>query len=238
MEVGAELFDGSARGCWRRSTAAGRPRPWRSCSRSACPTSTRRWRGARRPARPRRGRSATSRRSSSSDHHDAIAAEVALRPDVTLEELRAWLLATHGVTASLGLMHKTLARLGLTLKKVGAGRRAGPARRRRAAGRLARQAERDEPGAAGVRRRDRGRHQHGPALRPQPARQAPGRPDPARPLEEDHFRRWPYHVWLRRPLRLRRCHERHDLPRLDRADAGTSAGAGRPAPRRFAVRPW
>jgi len=47
------------------------------------------------------------------DHHAAIAAEVALRPDVTLDELRAWLLANHGITASLGLMHKTLARLGL-----------------------------------------------------------------------------------------------------------------------------
>jgi transposase len=57
------------------------------------------------------------------DHHDAIAAEVALRPDVTLEELRAWLLATHGVTASLGLMHKTLVRLGLTLKKSRAGQK-------------------------------------------------------------------------------------------------------------------
>ena len=55
-------------------------------------------------------------------HHDAIAAEVARRPDVTLEELRAWLLETYQVTASLGLMHKTLARLGLTLKK----NRAGP----------------------------------------------------------------------------------------------------------------
>ena len=50
-------------------------------------------------------------------HHDAIAVEVARRPDVTLAELRAWLLATHEVKASLGLMHKTLARLGLTLKK-------------------------------------------------------------------------------------------------------------------------
>jgi transposase len=49
--------------------------------------------------------------------HAAIAAEVARRPDATLEELRAWLLATHQATASLGLMHKTLARLGLTLKK-------------------------------------------------------------------------------------------------------------------------
>ena len=51
------------------------------------------------------------------DQNPAIAAEVALRPDVTLDELRAWLLATHQVEASLGLMHKTLARLGLTRKK-------------------------------------------------------------------------------------------------------------------------
>jgi transposase len=50
-------------------------------------------------------------------HHAAIRAEVARRPDATLNELRAWLLATHGVAASLGLMHRTLARLGLTLKK-------------------------------------------------------------------------------------------------------------------------
>jgi transposase len=57
------------------------------------------------------------------DHHAAIAAEVALRPDVTLDELRAWLLATRGVSASLGLMHNTLARLGLTLKKSRGGRR-------------------------------------------------------------------------------------------------------------------
>ena len=55
--------------------------------------------------------------------HEAIAAEVAQRPDVTLDELRAWLLATHGVAASLGLMHRTLARLGLTLKKSRSGPR-------------------------------------------------------------------------------------------------------------------
>jgi transposase len=57
------------------------------------------------------------------DHHAAIAAEVALRPDVTLDELRAWLAEAYQVTASLGLMHKTLARLGLTLKKSRAGRK-------------------------------------------------------------------------------------------------------------------
>jgi transposase len=64
-------------------------------------------------ARPQRNRQQLKRAA----HHAAIAAEVARRPDVTLEELRSWLLATHGVSASLGLMHKTLARLGLTLKK-------------------------------------------------------------------------------------------------------------------------
>ena len=59
------------------------------------------------------------------DRHAAIQAEVARRPDVTLDELRAWLLASHQVSASLGLMHKTLARLGLTLKKSRAGRKSG-----------------------------------------------------------------------------------------------------------------
>ena len=62
------------------------------------------------------------------DMHAAIAAEVTSCSDITLEELRAWLLATHGVTASLGLMHRTLARLGLTLKKSRSGpqSRTGP----------------------------------------------------------------------------------------------------------------
>ena len=52
-------------------------------------------------------------------HHEAIRAEVERRPDVTLEELRGWLVETHGIEASLGLMHNTLIRLGLTLKKTG-----------------------------------------------------------------------------------------------------------------------
>ena len=56
-------------------------------------------------------------------YHEAIAAEVARRSDVTLNELRAWLLATYGVAASLGLVHRTLARLGLTLKKSRSGPR-------------------------------------------------------------------------------------------------------------------
>lgn len=52
-----------------------------------------------------------------SDLHEAIRAEVVARPDATLAELRRWLSQAHGTTASDGLMHNTLARLGLTLKK-------------------------------------------------------------------------------------------------------------------------
>lgn len=61
-------------------------------------------------------------------HHDAIGAEVKARPDVTVDELRAWLLATHGVSASQGGMWNTLDRLGLTLKKRPATRRSRSAR--------------------------------------------------------------------------------------------------------------
>lgn len=50
-------------------------------------------------------------------YHEAIRAEVAARPDATLDELRAWLLETHGVSASQGGMWNTLDRLDLTLKK-------------------------------------------------------------------------------------------------------------------------
>jgi transposase len=49
--------------------------------------------------------------------YDAIRAEVALHPDATLAELRRWLGEAHGASASDGLMHGTLARLGLTHKK-------------------------------------------------------------------------------------------------------------------------
>jgi len=49
--------------------------------------------------------------------YDAIRAEVTARPDATLAELRRWLSQTHQVSASDGLMHSTLVRLGLTRKK-------------------------------------------------------------------------------------------------------------------------
>jgi transposase len=49
--------------------------------------------------------------------HSAIETQVATRPDATIVELRAWLSETHKVSASTGLMWKTLATLDLTFKK-------------------------------------------------------------------------------------------------------------------------
>ena len=50
--------------------------------------------------------------------HPAILAQVSSHPDATIAELRAWLLETHKVTASTGLMNKTLVALDLTFKKI------------------------------------------------------------------------------------------------------------------------
>jgi transposase len=49
--------------------------------------------------------------------YEAIRSHVTGRPDATIEELRAWLLATYQVSASAGLIWHTLASLGLTHKK-------------------------------------------------------------------------------------------------------------------------
>jgi len=82
--------------------------------------------------------------------HGAILLQVQARPDATLNELRAWLQAAHGVYASMGLMWTTLDRLGLTLKKTAARQRAGARRHRRGAPALAGAATAVEPVAAGV----------------------------------------------------------------------------------------
>ena len=50
-------------------------------------------------------------------YHTAIQEQVKARPDATLAELRAWLLETHKVSASIKLIWETLAQLRLTLKK-------------------------------------------------------------------------------------------------------------------------
>jgi len=57
------------------------------------------------------------------DLYDAIRSQLAAQPDATLDELRAWLRQTHQVSASSGLLWKTLDGLGLTYKKSRCGRR-------------------------------------------------------------------------------------------------------------------
>lgn len=49
--------------------------------------------------------------------HDAICAELEIRPDLTLSELCGWLLAEHQVSVSRGVLCTTLAKLGLARKK-------------------------------------------------------------------------------------------------------------------------
>jgi transposase len=82
----------------------------------------------------------------------ALRARVASGSDATLAELRGWVLAEHGVRVSQPVMWKTLARLGLTLKKTVARGRAGPRRRGRSAPRLGRSIARVRSGQAGVPR--------------------------------------------------------------------------------------
>jgi transposase len=60
--------------------------------------------------------------------HDAIRIQVTARPDATLGELCTWLSQTHQVSASSGLMWKTLDGLELTYKKSRSGRRSRTAR--------------------------------------------------------------------------------------------------------------
>jgi transposase len=50
-------------------------------------------------------------------HYQAVAAQVARKPDWTLEELCDWVLQELGISVSISTMWSTLRRLGLTLKK-------------------------------------------------------------------------------------------------------------------------
>ena len=50
-------------------------------------------------------------------YDEALRSRVASKPDATLAELQAWLIAEHDVKASIGCLWKRLRQLGLTLKK-------------------------------------------------------------------------------------------------------------------------
>jgi transposase len=62
------------------------------------------------------------------DLYAAIEAQVNRHPDVTIAELHTWLHETHQVSASTGLIHRTLAALDLTYKKSPSTRPSKPAR--------------------------------------------------------------------------------------------------------------
>jgi transposase len=74
--------------------------------------------------------------------YPAIRERVVERGDTTLEELRTWLLSTHRVSASVGLIWHTLRLLGLTLKK---SRSAPPSRIGQTSPRLVRSGGRASP---------------------------------------------------------------------------------------------
>jgi transposase len=61
-------------------------------------------------------------------HEAALRARVGADDDATLAELRAWLRQERGVSASIGTVWATIARMGLTLKESASGRPSGTAR--------------------------------------------------------------------------------------------------------------
>lgn len=63
-------------------------------------------------------------------YEDGLRQHVLEFSDATLEEIRDWLIAEHGVKVSIGCLWNTLKRLKLSLKKNPACRRTGSRRRR------------------------------------------------------------------------------------------------------------
>jgi|SRR6478609_1300203 transposase len=80
-------------------------------------------------------------------HDHSITAQVTRQPDMTLDELRTWILAELGISASISTVWKTLRRLKLTLKKGPLWRRNKPAQTSRQHGRIG---MRSHPGGSAV----------------------------------------------------------------------------------------
>ena len=59
-------------------------------------------------------------------HEQALAAQVQAQPEQTLKALCEWAYRERGIRIGISAMWKTLAHLGLTLKKVAVGQRTGP----------------------------------------------------------------------------------------------------------------
>ena len=82
--------------------------------------------------------------------YDVLRVRVTAQADATIAELRAWVAREHGVAVSHPVMWKTLAQLGLTLKKTVARGRTGPRRYRRGTRRMDRADVRARRRQAGV----------------------------------------------------------------------------------------
>jgi transposase len=121
-------------------------------------------------------------------HDGALRARVRSEPDAALAELQAWLVMEHGVKVSIGCLWKRLRQLGLTLKKVIAGRRARPRGYRQGPRRMACKPARSEPRTSCLHCRNLGEDQYGAALWAGAAGSAPRRSCAARPLDDDNIR--------------------------------------------------
>jgi transposase len=108
-------------------------------------------------------------------------------PDTTIAELRLWLLSEHKIKVGNTSVWKRLRHLGLTLKKVSTGRRAGSPGRRTGAANLATHTILAKACEISFRRRDLGFDQYDKTLWPLRARRTSRLSRPLRPLEDDHF---------------------------------------------------
>ncbi len=151
-------------------------------------------------------------------YDEALRAQVAQKGDVTLIELQAWLAGDHAVKVSVGCLWARVRHLRLSARK-----------------KSQRAAEQDRADVAEAR--EQWRAQQGewrpnnlvfvdetgastkmdPALRPMPARRAPGRAGSVGPLEDHDLHRRAAAGRSGRALRVRRADQRREVPRLGRA---------------------
>lgn len=97
---------------------------------------------------------------------EALRVQIKAAPDATLRELREWVEQRHGIRVSHPVMWTVVARLGLTLKKTPARRRAGSRGHRASPSGVGPTADAARSASSGVPRRDVGHDQHGSHARP------------------------------------------------------------------------
>ncbi len=147
-------------------------------------------------------------------HETDLRRLVETTPDLTLAELQTELQRRCGLRAGFSTIHNALRRIGLRHKKSGTRRPSRTAPRRRPTPALAGLAALHGSLAVRLPRRDRDRHQHDPALRPQPLGPTPGRRRAARPLAHHDLHRRPQADRPSGAVGARRADDRDRFPRL------------------------